>query len=233
MTSPAPTRWYAVVRSEDVVSEEVAPVRLLDRELALWRSGDGQLNVWEDRCPHRGTRLTLGTNTGDELVCRYHGWRFASGSGRCTLVPAHPTQKPPQNAVARRYHCVERYGLVWVTLGEASDEPRLPVLDPHATFFTLRSMTVRAPLHTVADVLEQTEAAQPVSAGLLAGSCRVNGQVLSMHYLLHPQSATRTTVHGVVSSAAAGAQRLAILRAANDRLKAVQRRVSADLAEAV
>jgi len=233
MTSPAPSRWYAVVRSEDVISEEVAPVRLLDRDLALWRSADAQLNVWEDRCPHRGTRLTLGTNTGGELVCRYHGWRFASGSGRCTLVPAHPTQKPPQNAVARSYPCIERYGLVWVSLGEAIEEPRLRGLDPNAPCFTVRSITLQAPLHAVEDALVHTEEAQPVSSSLVAQTGRVNGRVVAIHYLLHPQSATRTTVHGVVSSAVTGAPRLAILRAENDRLKAVQRRVSTDLVEAV
>eukprot|EP01032_Pedospumella_encystans_P034979 gene34979-39556_t len=56
--------------------------QLLDLPLALWRDIGGQAHAWEDRCPHRGTRLSLGTQQGDTLRCAYHGWRFGA-SGKC------------------------------------------------------------------------------------------------------------------------------------------------------
>ena len=94
----------------------VAQAQLLGREIALWRSDAGAVNAWENRCPHRGVRLSIGYNTGNELRCQYHGWRFAAGSGQCTLIPAHPTQKPASGIRVGVYAAVERHHLVWVNL---------------------------------------------------------------------------------------------------------------------
>ena len=89
-------RWFPVARSEEVVARHVVQTQLLGQEAALWRDDSGLANAWENRCPHRGVRLSIGINTGSELQCRYHGWRYASGGGQCTFIPAHPDQKPPQ-----------------------------------------------------------------------------------------------------------------------------------------
>jgi phenylpropionate dioxygenase-like ring-hydroxylating dioxygenase large terminal subunit len=32
----------------------------------------------ENRCLHRGVRLSIGVNDGRELTCQYHGWRYSS-----------------------------------------------------------------------------------------------------------------------------------------------------------
>ena len=63
---------------------------LLGRELAVWRADDGNVNVWENRCLHRGVRLSIGINDGAELKCQYHGWRYANRTAGCTYIPAHP-----------------------------------------------------------------------------------------------------------------------------------------------
>jgi phenylpropionate dioxygenase-like ring-hydroxylating dioxygenase large terminal subunit len=109
--------WHPVAACSQVGSGALVPVRLLDREIVLWRSSDGRLHAWLDRCPHRGTRLSIGRIEADQVVCAYHGWRFAS-SGRCTYFPALPDLTPPANASARNYCVEERYGLIWVCLGE-------------------------------------------------------------------------------------------------------------------
>ena len=79
--------------------------------------------MFSDLCIHRGTALSLGTVEGDEIVCPYHGWRYAS-SGACVAIPQleDPTRVPAK-ARAARYESVERFGLVWVAL----EEPRLPL----------------------------------------------------------------------------------------------------------
>jgi phenylpropionate dioxygenase-like ring-hydroxylating dioxygenase large terminal subunit len=114
--------WHPLAASAGLAVGELMPARLLDRELVLWRSNDGQVHAWQDRCPHRGTRLSIGAIENDQLVCAYHGWRFA-GSGRCTHYPALPALTPPATACARAYRVKEHYGLIWVCLGE----PRRPV----------------------------------------------------------------------------------------------------------
>ncbi len=108
--------WHPVASGVAVAPGRIVAARLLGRELALWRDAGGEVHSWEDRCPHRGTRLTLGTVDGDTVTCRYHGWRYDAG-GRCVHVPAQPGHRPPDSARATAYSAIERYGLVWVCLG--------------------------------------------------------------------------------------------------------------------
>jgi phenylpropionate dioxygenase-like ring-hydroxylating dioxygenase large terminal subunit len=108
--------WYPVAGSLRLATGVLVPVRLLDRELVLWRGSDGEAHAWQDRCPHRGTRLSIGRIEADQVICAYHGWRFAA-SGRCIRFPALPELTPPPNACARAYRVEERYGLIWVCVG--------------------------------------------------------------------------------------------------------------------
>jgi len=195
--------WYAVLRAAEAVPRHIAFVRLFDDEIAVWRDDDGRINAWENRCPHRGMRLTLGTNTGTEVKCRYHGWRFASGSGACTFIPAHPEQTPPKAAVVRTYRAAERYGFVWIARGDVAGEPALPAVRDTACA-TLRSLTIHAPIAAVAGAI----AAAP--------------QAATTTLLLQPESAGVTTVHGLDDADRSGAERLAFVRAENERLKALR-----------
>ena len=106
------TFWHPVAASDEVVGAPVA-ARLLERELVLWRAAGGAVQAWEDRCPHRGARLSLGQVKGDLLECPYHGWQFAPG-GQCVRVPALPAFVPPAAHCAQVFEASEAYGLVWV-----------------------------------------------------------------------------------------------------------------------
>lgn len=107
---------------------KVLPFRLLGEDLVLWRSGN-QIHVWQDFCPHRGARLSLGWVEGDTLVCPYHGFQYNS-EGRCVRIPAHPDQTPPARACIRTYPTQERYGLIWTCLGKPTqDLPPFPIWD--------------------------------------------------------------------------------------------------------
>jgi phenylpropionate dioxygenase-like ring-hydroxylating dioxygenase large terminal subunit len=118
--------WHVVGYSSDFVAGTIYPVRLLERELIVWRSDDDQIHVWEDLCIHRGARLSKGWIKNDSVVCPYHGWEY-NGSGACTLMPAAPDEKPMKKAKAFPYSAVERYGFVWTCLGEPeSDIPVFP-----------------------------------------------------------------------------------------------------------
>ena len=99
----------------------VVHTALLGQELAVWRADDGTVNAWENRCPHRGVRLSIGTNLGHALKCRYHGWTYESGSARCIAIPCHPRLTPAAAIRVRAYPCAERQGFVWVRLAEEGD----------------------------------------------------------------------------------------------------------------
>jgi phenylpropionate dioxygenase-like ring-hydroxylating dioxygenase large terminal subunit len=130
--------WHVVGFTSDFVPEKIHPVRLLERDLIAWRAEDGEIHVWEDLCIHRGARLSKGWIRHDRVVCPYHGWEY-DGSGRCTLMPAAPDETPMKKARAFPYLAVERYGFVWVCLGEpAAEIPVFPQWDD-ASFLKVHS----------------------------------------------------------------------------------------------
>jgi phenylpropionate dioxygenase-like ring-hydroxylating dioxygenase large terminal subunit len=115
--------WHPVAASSALAAGAVLGVQLLDREVVIWRDSEHGVHAWEDRCPHRGTRFSIGRIENDHLVCAYHGWRFAP-DGQCDHFPALPDIRPPASACARQYRCAERYGMIWASLGEpACDVP--------------------------------------------------------------------------------------------------------------
>ena len=115
--------WLGVATGAELGAAPLA-VRVLEQDLVLWRDAGGAARAFVDRCGHRGARLSLGVVREGQLVCPYHGWRFA-GDGRCTYWPAHPQEVPPAQVGARTAHTAEAYGMVWVCL----DEPRGPLPD--------------------------------------------------------------------------------------------------------
>lgn len=120
--------WHVVASVEECSPGTIKPVTLLGEDLIVWRSSepDSPILVWRDYCPHRGARLSLGEVGNQTLMCGYHGWVF-DGDGKCLHIPAHPDLKPSAGAKVKTYHCQERYGLVWVCLGEpAVDIPSFP-----------------------------------------------------------------------------------------------------------
>lgn len=121
-TTPGLERaWYAVAASDEV-SEQPISVQLLGRRWAVFRGSDG-LVALDDRCPHRLAPLSIGTNCGAVLQCKYHGWEFAS-DGRCVRVPSigDDATVPPRARVEVPAALTERYGLVWLA-------PEQPVAD--------------------------------------------------------------------------------------------------------
>jgi len=112
--------WHPVAAATLPAGQSVA-AELLGQPLCIWRDAAGVVHAWEDRCPHRGTRLSIGRVDGDKIICAYHGWQF-DARGRCTLMPADPAFKPSANACAKTYAVTERYGLIWVCMGEPAGD---------------------------------------------------------------------------------------------------------------
>ena len=122
--------WFAIAWSSEIQPGNLVARRLLATDLVLWRSQQG-IHCWRDLCIHRGAKLSLGTihtsTPTDCLVCPYHAWEYAP-SGQCVHIPAHPGLTPPAKARAQTYNVVERYGAVWVSLGDSNTElPTFPL----------------------------------------------------------------------------------------------------------
>jgi nitrite reductase/ring-hydroxylating ferredoxin subunit len=213
-------RWFPVARSEEVISRHVVQTQLLGQEIAVWRDDAGSVNAWENRCPHRGVRLSIGFNTGTELRCQYHGWRYATGSGQCTFIPAHPTQKPSSAIRTNVYGSIEQNGFVWVHLGPSAQAPALPTLTTPGTLqaTTLRSIYIEAPPSVVAEALlrgyrfSADPRDPPYSIGedpmsdasivahdefILTATPDSNAGNAAVTFLLQPMTESQTVIHGI------------------------------------
>lgn len=115
--------WY-VAAFADELTRAVLARQIIERKLVMFRTEAGVPVALEDRCPHRGIPLSRGTLVGDTVRCTYHGIRIAA-DGNCAHIPCQ-TQIPAQ-AKVRTYPVAERFGMVWVWMGEgAADESRIP-----------------------------------------------------------------------------------------------------------
>jgi ferredoxin-NADP reductase/nitrite reductase/ring-hydroxylating ferredoxin subunit len=189
--------WYPVARSDDAAFRHVHQARLLGRELAVWRADDGFVNVWDNRCLHRGVRLSVGMNEGMELKCLYHGWRYANRTGGCTYIPAHPADAPARTICNRTFPSIERHGLVWTRLDGDDEFAPVDSLEGGSPF-PLRALPFAAPPGLVRDHLSDGAA--------------IAGDGDTPVWFVQPVDADACVVYGVLTDTPAPDQRIAVLR---------------------
>jgi len=107
--------WYVAAWDHEI-DRGLKSVRILGEDVVLYRKQDGTVAALEDACPHRKLPLSMGRIKGDEVECGYHGLTFDC-TGTCTRVPG--AEKIPHVARVRSYAVAERYGLLWIWMGEA------------------------------------------------------------------------------------------------------------------
>lgn len=107
--------WYGAIWGDEL-GETLIGRRYLNEPVVLYRKRDGTPVALADRCPHRFAPLSMGTLLDDEIECLYHGLRFDC-EGSCTDNP-NGTGAIPKAAKVRSYPLVERWGMVWIWMGE-------------------------------------------------------------------------------------------------------------------
>jgi len=123
--------WYVAALSEEVGDRPLGRT-ILGQPVVLFRDSRRRIAALEDRCAHRLMPLSQGWVTGDILVCCYHGVAY-DGTGACARVPARDTPIPGMRV--RAFPTVERYGAIWIWIGDAdradaSEIPECARLDP-------------------------------------------------------------------------------------------------------
>ena len=114
-----------VAIARDLPARRVMRAKLGDTDLAIWRAASGQVQAWENRCPHRGMRLSYGFVRGDSLACAYHGWHY-NCDAVCHYIPAHPELEPPATIKPVVFNVLEQDDLLWVSTDGAVQAPKLP-----------------------------------------------------------------------------------------------------------
>jgi ferredoxin-NADP reductase/nitrite reductase/ring-hydroxylating ferredoxin subunit len=232
MTASGPAEpLHPVAAVAELLPRHVVRSRLLGRGLAIWRADDGFINIWDDRCIHRGMRLSAGVNDGAELVCAYHGWRYSNRNGNCTYIPAHPGAAPAATMRVPSFACAEKYGLVW-SGSPAGEAPTVPALEG-AEVLVLRSLPVNAPAAVALAELARCSCRPAPMPGSGAATATVSdvdldpvtvavttaGGASSVVHFVQPVDAGRCVIRPVLSPAPRPEARLAVLRHHAGRLE--------------
>ncbi|WP_158970116.1 aromatic ring-hydroxylating dioxygenase subunit alpha [Chachezhania sediminis] len=121
--------WYVAGRSADF-GPSLSAMTLLGEKVVIFRGAGGEPIALEDACPHRKLPLSKGQVKGSTVVCGYHGLTFDC-TGACV---AAPTQEDaiPGRAVVRPYPVEDRWGFLWIWMGDAAKADRDAIIDiPH------------------------------------------------------------------------------------------------------
>ncbi|MEX0339316.1 MAG: Rieske 2Fe-2S domain-containing protein [Arenibacterium sp.] len=193
-----------VALSRDLPNNRVMRAEVDGVDLAVWRNSKGELAAWNNRCPHRGMRLSHGFVRGDRLACLYHGWQYGR-DGKCAYIPAHPDLDPPETIGARSYSAIENQGVIWGSVtGDAAHEVGTDGFDPVRSF-NVKSSEARVKQTVVVTSLDGDNVV-PVSEMLYqSGTHR-------FFVLLHPVNPSETLVHLLCDAATSLSERRVLSR---------------------
>jgi vanillate O-demethylase monooxygenase subunit len=114
--------WYIAALGTEL-GRALTKRTIANEAIVMYRTTDGRPAAFLDRCPHRLVPLSMGRLVGDAIECGYHGITFDC-TGKCIRIPGE--EKVPEHFRAEAYPLVERYGFVWIWLGEpAKADPSL------------------------------------------------------------------------------------------------------------
>lgn len=118
--------WYVAEWSETLEDKPVK-VKMLGQNFVLFRDEQGKANCLSDVCIHRGGSLSGGKCVDGNVACPYHGWQF-DGDGQVQFIPSEGRDfRIPDRARVDAYPTEERYGMIWVFLGDLPEDERPPI----------------------------------------------------------------------------------------------------------
>jgi nitrite reductase/ring-hydroxylating ferredoxin subunit len=206
--------WYPVALVSGIEPGTSNGTRLFGREIVVWRDADGASHVWEDRCPHRGMRLSFGFVRGSQIACLYHGWHY-DAAGQCRYIPAHPQLTPPDTIKVPVFESAERLGMIWVRNGGAPDDG----VPEDRAVAEVRSITVEcSPEHAVSGLLTAGGVSTMSSPALVSARIGDDEVILGVQ----PLSDNECVLHIAVAGAADSAARKRISAWAEDMRRALE-----------
>jgi vanillate O-demethylase monooxygenase subunit len=118
--------WYVAAWDHELIDGKLLARTLLDKPIVLYKGDGGKAVALDDRCCHRGAKLSEGRLEGDCVRCMYHGLKF-DATGKCVQIPGQDNI-PPKLGV-RSYPVLERDHLVWIWMGDPAQADPSMILD--------------------------------------------------------------------------------------------------------
>ena len=122
-----PMSYWQIAFSRDLAKESVIPLRVLERDVVLWRDSSGTVHCAAAHCLHLGANLGYGGEVvQDSLRCPFHAWRYGP-DGTVVHVPGIEGA-PKTKACLPTFRVIERYGTIFLWNGPEPADHDLPDL---------------------------------------------------------------------------------------------------------
>lgn len=115
--------WYPALLAREV-GKRPKLVKLLGEEVVFFRGKDRRVVALDDRCPHRGARLSLGRCEYEGTIsCPYHGFTYDETGVCVAAITAGPDSPLAGKLRTRHYPTGEVRGVVFVWMGQTEPVP--------------------------------------------------------------------------------------------------------------
>ncbi len=118
--------WYVAAWDHELIDGQLMARTLLEEPVLLYKGDSGRTVALDNRCCHRGAKLSNGRLEGDCVRCMYHGLKF-DATGRCVQIPGQDVI--PDKLGVRSYPVIERDHLVWIWMGDAAQADPSLIID--------------------------------------------------------------------------------------------------------
>ena len=132
--------WYVVGMSREFPTRQLQGQVVTEKPLVIWRTAEGSVVAFDDRCRHKRMPLSQGRLIdGGLLECAYHGLCY-DATGRC--VRRLPSRSPPPASRSPGAAATEAHAHA---CGPVREAPKHLPQDPRSGVFGLVLAQVLAP----------------------------------------------------------------------------------------
>ena len=118
--------WYVAAWDRELIDGKLLARTILEQPVVLYKGERGKVVALDNRCAHRGAKLSNGRLEGDAVRCIYHGLKY-DATGKCVQIPGQDVV--PARLGVRSYPALERDHLVWIWMGDPAKADPVFILD--------------------------------------------------------------------------------------------------------
>lgn len=89
------SNWINIGPLDDIPARGARVVTGPEGDIAIFRTGDGNLFAIKDECPHRQGPLSQGMVFGDKVACPLHNWSIELATGEASAPDEGCTDSYP------------------------------------------------------------------------------------------------------------------------------------------